>query len=278
MSNNQQSEIRRPSEGKQEVDESQLNTKITIPELEDPNKIIITELYKSFISLLYKVKKTQIEMLRDRGFIIDKEELDILNMTTQEFVNYNKSRSNPKDPNKTFKRVLSRQYYKPTGEYIYVFYPETAEDSQTLQMDQVRQLFHIVLEKNGESDEINHIIIISEYVLTGDLKSIIDGLPSINIETFIYLELSFNVTKHSYVPKHSLLTKNEKIEFLRKNPNAQLPKLPIISMRDPVARYFGGQPGDIMKIIRKNITYQALVNTYVTYRVVRDSILETKSK
>ncbi|MDI9620031.1 MAG: DNA-directed RNA polymerase subunit H [Candidatus Nezhaarchaeota archaeon] len=63
----------------------------------------------------------------------------------------------------------------------------------------------------------------------------------------------FTILDHELVPKHVLLTKEEKRELLERlaiRPD----QLPWIRASDPVAKLIGAKPGDIVKIIRKSPT------------------------
>ncbi|MDH5815563.1 MAG: DNA-directed RNA polymerase subunit H [Candidatus Nezhaarchaeota archaeon] len=67
------------------------------------------------------------------------------------------------------------------------------------------------------------------------------------------LKKKFTILDHELVPKHILLTKEERkqlLEQLKIRPE----QLPWIRASDPVAKLIGAKPGDIVKIIRKSPT------------------------
>jgi DNA-directed RNA polymerase subunit H len=74
---------------------------------------------------------------------------------------------------------------------------------------------------------------------------------------------SFNIFEHYLVPKHEILTPEEKEEVLQKY-RVEPYKLPPIKTSDPVARVIGAKPGDLIKIVRKSPT----AGEYVSYRYV----------
>ncbi len=72
-----------------------------------------------------------------------------------------------------------------------------------------------------------------------------------------------DITKHDLVPKHIILNENERNELLKKYGIA-LKQLPRISVSDPVIKILNGNPGDIIKIIRKS----GIAGESIYYRVV----------
>ena len=76
-------------------------------------------------------------------------------------------------------------------------------------------------------------------------------------------QLQINITLHEMVPKHSVLSNDEKIALLGKY-RIKEHQLPKILMKDPLAKYFGVSRGQVMKIVRDSET----AGKYVTYRIV----------
>lgn len=72
-----------------------------------------------------------------------------------------------------------------------------------------------------------------------------------------------DIEKHELVPKHIILNEQEKEEIL-KSYGITLRQLPRILVSDPVIKLLNGNPGDIVKIIRKSPT----AGETVYYRVV----------
>jgi len=77
------------------------------------------------------------------------------------------------------------------------------------------------------------------------------------------LKKKFTILDHELVPRHILLTKEERrqlLEQLKIRPE----QLPWIRASDPVAKLIGAKPGDIVKIIRKSPT----AGEIIAYRFV----------
>lgn len=75
--------------------------------------------------------------------------------------------------------------------------------------------------------------------------------------------LQFNILNHQYVPPHTILSKEESDEMMKKYNISNTSQLPDISRYDPVALAIGMRPGDVCKIDRASKS--AVHSTY--YRV-----------
>ena len=76
-------------------------------------------------------------------------------------------------------------------------------------------------------------------------------------------EKKSNIFEHVLVPKHMLLSKEEKEQFLSSG-DVLAQQLPYIKVSDPAVRAIEAKPGDIVKVIRKSPTAKEAI----TYRYV----------
>lgn len=102
----------------------------------------------------------------------------------------------------------------------------------------------------------NYIVVFDE-LTTADNKLLvafdktlnkIDGLLSV----FMFSDLHFNPTKHHLVDKHTKLTKEEIKDLMTHYNIKSKTQLPIILKSDPISKWLGIRPGDIVKIDRYN--------------------------
>jgi DNA-directed RNA polymerase subunit H (RpoH/RPB5) len=94
------------------------------------------------------------------------------------------------------------------------------------------------------------MIIISETPLSekvfASLVNFVANRENPFVQVFLLAHLYFNYSKHYLVPKHRLLDDKEKSDLGKKFPN--LMHLPHIESQDPMSKYLGARPGDVIEV------------------------------
>jgi DNA-directed RNA polymerase subunit H len=68
-------------------------------------------------------------------------------------------------------------------------------------------------------------------------------------------QLQFDIRTHRKVPPHRLLTEEEKKVFVEKyHITKPADQLPMIDSQDPMAKWIGAKPGDIVEVMRRSET------------------------
>ncbi len=101
-----------------------------------------------------------------------------------------------------------------------------------------------------ELNKFKCIIILSDGI-TSFAKQYLCEIKIIQFEFFNNNEFLFNVTKHCLVPKHTLMPPTFLKTLclkLKCNPN----NLPVISLSDPISRYYGAQLNNVFEISRSS--------------------------
>eukprot|EP01027_Heterolobosea_sp_BB2_P022871 GEZU01033746.1.p1 GENE.GEZU01033746.1~~GEZU01033746.1.p1 ORF type:complete len:217 (-),score=31.81 GEZU01033746.1:218-868(-) len=208
---------------------------------------------------LWRVRRTVLQMLKDRGYIVvDKD----LNMTVDEFGELFGEKGqggNIHGVGQTINReaitILSQKQVDPAAQ-IFVFFPS----EQKIGVQPIRR-YHTRMKENG----VFRAIMVVPSSITPMARQAVAQLKTKNfvIEEFKEGELLVNITQHVLVPKHVPLSNEEKQALLQryKLKPTQLPRIQVV---DPVARYYGLQRGQVVKIIRPSET----AGRYVTYRIV----------
>lgn len=112
-------------------------------------------------------------------------------------------------------------------------------------------------------ENVGNAILVLRVDITPFAKQAVQEMSdSFRIEHFKEPELLVDITEHTLVPTHQVLTQNEKQELLKRY-RLKETQLPRIQPNDPVSRYYGLRRGQVVKIIRPSET----AGRYVTYRI-----------
>jgi DNA-directed RNA polymerase I, II, and III subunit RPABC1 len=129
---------------------------------------------------------------------------------------------------------------------------------QSIGVKQAKAFVHRVKDENFHTG----IMVSVNAPTAASLKSFAAVEKEVTIEVFLEENLLVNITKHELVPKHILLSKQEKKALLQRY-RLKESQLPRIQKDDPVARYFGLRKGNVVKIIRRSETS----GRYASYRL-----------
>jgi len=199
---------------------------------------------------LFRIRKTMVKMLNDRGYIVTTADM---NMTLDDF-----KEKYGEAPQRESLTMMHQMRDDPESQ-IFVFF----EDDPKVGVKPIKKYL-----ERMQKEEVNRAVMVVQQGLTAFAKQALNN--SVNstggkykIEQFNEKELLINITEHILVPKHSLLTPAEKSALLRKYKLKET-QLPRIQSKDAVSRYFGLNRGDVLKIERPSET----AGRYITYRLV----------
>lgn len=202
--------------------------------------------------VLYKVRKTCLEMLIDRGFLIP----DIVND-----VSYNDFKIMFDNKN-TEINIIADQLEDPQVESdeeseeeednsrekknIYVFFQM---DDNSFGKNDLKKVVNEVHSK-FETDDVLIILILKDKPNNAVRKELKNAKYD-STEVFERKNLMFNVTKHILVPKHIKLSQEDAKAVMEKY-SCTKKQLPKILINDPQVKYHGMKVGDVCKIVRNN--------------------------
>mmetsp|Transcript_23724 Transcript_23724/g.34591 ORF Transcript_23724/g.34591 Transcript_23724/m.34591 type:complete len:223 (-) Transcript_23724:84-752(-) len=196
-------------------------------------------------SRLFRVYKTIAAMLDKRGYLVPREmrEMNPVSFTTK-FGEH---------PTREGLTILVEKADDETNQ-LFVFFPE----DEKVGVKPIKVYTDRMREEN-----VGNAILVLRVDITPFAKVAVQEMSdSFRIEHFKEAELLVDITEHSLVPEHRVLTQNEKQELLKRY-RLKETQLPRIQDNDPVARYYGLKRGHVVKITRPSET----AGRYVTYRI-----------
>ncbi|CAF4517442.1 unnamed protein product [Rotaria sp. Silwood2] len=201
---------------------------------------------------LWRIRKTVLQMCHDRGYLVSQDELD---QTLDQFKAVFGDKPSENKPARSQLIVMVAHNDDPTDTMIVQF-----PDQPKIGVDRIKDYF-----KKMQEESIPHSILVVQTGLTPAARDLITELQnkSFSFQVFLESELLINITEHNLVPKHVILTPEEKQELLARY-RLKESQLPRIQYGDPVARYFGLKRGQVVRITRTSET----AGRYITYRLV----------
>jgi DNA-directed RNA polymerase subunit H (RpoH/RPB5) len=152
------------------------------------------------------------------------------------------------------------------NKHIIVYFPEgeskDGDKNGHIGVKHIRQYVD-----KAKLDDIHDIILIVENDITTFGKKEIDlfrsSKPSIKIEIFKYADLQIDVTMHVLVPKHRLLSEEEKNTVLKEY-SSEPRMFPKLSIDDPQSKFYGFEKHNMIEITN----FSETGGIYVKYRIV----------
>ena len=201
---------------------------------------------------LYVSREIILEMLSNRNVEVDdysnfsQEELDIM------------YKANPK---LTYEmNPIDMVFPKSNFTVKYILQPK-------LRSKDVMKLVEDMIEENSIEEGATIILIIRDTMKTEEtIENFFESIlkkNNIYVQMFDINKLLYNVTKHVLVPKHEIISNDEKEEVIRKYNLETDDQLPLIKKNDPVAKYHGMKVGNVCKIT----TYSETHGVYTKYRL-----------
>ena len=172
--------------------------------------------------------KTVHEMLVDRGYTIRKGyEYSETDENVQRIADTNVAVVADRKATETY-----------TADSVYVFFAFDAK----LGVAKTRE-FQEIMEEN----KVKHGILVCTQEPSHKSK---EELEAQNVEIFTVLELYKNITRHSLVPKHEVLTPTETNALLKKY-GIELKDMPVYDITDPIVKYHAWPVNTVVKITRR---------------------------
>jgi len=194
---------------------------------------------------LFRVYRTITNMLSKRDYMVTKEMREMTPASFRErFGEF---------PSRESLTMLVEKADDETNQ-LFVFFPE----DEKVGVKPIK-----VYTDRMRAENVTNAIMILRVDITPFAKQAVQEMSdSYRIEHFKEAELLVDITNHTLVPEHQVLTSNEKTELLKRY-RLKETQLPRIQPNDPVARYYGMKRGMVVKIIRPSET----AGRYVTYRI-----------
>ncbi|CAM8948753.1 hypothetical protein QQ045_017164 [Rhodiola kirilowii] len=193
----------------------------------------------------YLARRTMLEMLRDRGYTVPTQDIDF---TLDDFRNKFGHNTDPD----ALRISATHEIHQAENVQVVFCGPGPVKVN----------VIRGIGENIPNRDSLSRLIIVLQSPMTNQAQKALD-LFKFKVEIFQIADLLVNITKHVLKPKHRILTEGEKQVLLQKY-SIEAKQLPRMLQRDAIARYYGLEKGQVIKV-----TYSGeITESHVTYRCV----------
>nr|AJA90766.1 DNA-directed RNA polymerase IV fifth largest subunit [Ephedra trifurca] len=183
---------------------------------------------------LFKVRRTLLQMLDDRGFYVSDTDL---NMPLDQFRGIFGNR-----PARENLRIITQKRSDPSYKISVAFSQKTGKEK--LGISDLRYFLSSALPEG-----IRHaILIVPEKVTSQAKKAVKEISGDFLVEMFEETDLLLNITQHALIPEHEILSEEEKKTLLKKY-SVMEHQLPRMLESDPLAKYYGLRRGKVIKLV-----------------------------
>lgn len=218
-------------------------------------------------SRLWRAWRTVHEMVQDRGYELAEDEVKI---SLQRFRDeYTNSDGSPNRGKMQFSARPSEAMIKKYTPPPTASNPNPVTEAGTIWVEFCPEQSSIgigVMKKFVGHCSANNFkagILVTAMPLSSQARKVITVTQQYTqIECFLEEDLLVNITHHDLVPKHIVLSREEKTALLKRY-RLKETQLPRILQKDPIARYLGLKRGQVVKIIRTSET----AGRYASYRL-----------
>ncbi|KAK6119223.1 hypothetical protein DH2020_047038 [Rehmannia glutinosa] len=174
----------------------------------------------------YMARRTLIEMLHDRGYLVDNMEAELCRSLAD------------------FRAAYGD---KPEPESLRLIACRATDPSRKIM----------------NKEMLDRVILILQSKMNSHAQKVLVEYP-VKVETFPITELLINITKHFLAPRHEILSPEEKDKLLNKH-SVEGKQLPKMLENDAIARYYGLEKGHVVKVTYSGgvtgtiVTYRCVV-------------------